>query len=69
MTCLRASNDLARAGFLGDMASGVPPVRFWLACDRRKVLIEVWDASTELPVPQDVRPDAEDGRGLRLVRR
>jgi hypothetical protein len=42
-------------------------VRLWLACDRRKVLIEVWDASTDLPVCQDLEPETESGRGLQLV--
>lgn len=45
----------------------VPPVRLRLACDRRKVLIEVWDAKTDLPVCQDLQPEAEGGRGLQLV--
>lgn len=64
---LMASNDLAIARFPERAASGVPPVRLRLACDRRKVLIEVWDASTDLPVCQDLEPEAESGRGLQLV--
>jgi hypothetical protein len=64
---LMASNELAVARFPGRAVSEVPPVRFWLACDRRKVLIEVWDASTELPVCQDLQPESETGRGLQLV--
>lgn len=42
-------------------------MRLLLACDRRRVLIEVWDASTDLPVCQDLEPETESGRGLRLV--
>lgn len=61
-----ASNELAGTRF-PRAVSGVPPVRFWLACDRRKVLIEVWDAGTDLPVCQDLQPEAEGGRGLQLV--
>jgi hypothetical protein len=45
----------------------VPPVRLWLACDWRTVLIEVWDASADPPVCQDLQPEAESGRGLQLV--
>jgi len=64
---LAASNDLASAQFRGNAVSVVPPLRLWLACDRRKVLIEVWDASPDLPVCQDPKPEAEGGRGLQLV--
>jgi len=64
---LMASNELASARLPGRTVSMVPPVRLWLACDRRKVLIEVWDASTDLPVCQDLQPEAEAGRGLQLV--
>jgi anti-sigma regulatory factor (Ser/Thr protein kinase) len=64
---LMASNDLAIARFPGRAVCGVPPVGLWLACDRRKVLIEVWDASTDLPVCQDLEPETESGRGLQLV--
>ena len=64
---LMASNDLAGPRFPGLAGYGVPPVRLWLACDRRKVLIEVWDASADPPVCQDLQPQAESGRGLHLV--
>ena len=64
---LIASNDLAIARFPGCAIGGVSPVGLWLACDRRKVLIEVWDASTDLPVCQDLEPETESGRGLQLV--
>ena len=64
---LMASNELAGVRFPRRAVSGIPPVRLWLACDRRKVLIEVWDASTDLPVCQDLQPEAEGGRGLQLV--
>jgi anti-sigma regulatory factor (Ser/Thr protein kinase) len=64
---LMASNELASARFPGRAVSMVPPVRLWLACDRGKVLIEVWDASTDLPICQDLQPEAEGGRGLQLV--
>jgi hypothetical protein len=64
---LMASNELAGTRFPRRAVGGVPPVRLWLACDRRKVLIGVWDASTDLPVCQDLQPEAEGGRGLQLV--
>jgi hypothetical protein len=61
------ARDLAIARFPGRAVCGVPPVGLWLSCDRRKVLIEVWDASTDLPVCQDLEPETESGRGLQLV--
>jgi hypothetical protein len=44
-----------------------PAVRLWLFSDRRRVLVQVWDGSSKLPVPQDADPDSESGRGLLLV--
>jgi anti-sigma regulatory factor (Ser/Thr protein kinase) len=64
---LMASNDLTSARFPGRAVSAAPPVRLWLVRDRRKVLIEVWDASIDMPVCQDLQPEAEGGRGLQLV--
>ena len=51
----------------GQPATGIPPIRFWLACDRQKLLIQVWDASDRLPVLHDADPGAEGGHGLLLV--
>jgi anti-sigma regulatory factor (Ser/Thr protein kinase) len=48
----------------GDLVS---PVRIWLRADRARVLILVWDASPQPPVPEDAPDDAESGRGLLLV--
>jgi anti-sigma regulatory factor (Ser/Thr protein kinase) len=64
---LTASNNLAGPRFVEHAFSGVPPVHLWLACDRRQVLIEVWDAGADPPVCQDLQPEAERGRGLHLV--
>ncbi len=47
--------------------TGQLPMRLWLASDRRSVLIQVWDADRHQPIPQDLGPDAECGRGLLLV--
>jgi len=49
-----------------DLAA-VPFIRFWLFCDRRSVVIHVWDACDEMPVRQHARPDDVGGRGLLLV--
>lgn len=49
--------------------SGVPTVWLWLAADRRAVLIQVWDGNHEIPIWQNVGPEAESGRGLLLVER
>jgi hypothetical protein len=42
-------------------------VRLWLALDQASVTIHVWDASSEMPVRRDARPDTEGGRGLLVV--
>src|SRR5215469_5501547 len=44
-----------------------PRIRFWLASDRRSVLIQVWDGDPHQPVRQDPPSDAEAGRGLLLI--
>ncbi len=48
-------------------AAGQLPMRLWLTSDRRSVLIQVWDADRHQPIPQNLGPDAECGRGLLLV--
>jgi hypothetical protein len=53
----------------GQRPSGLPTVWFWLAADRRNVLIQVWDGSPEIPECREVDPEAESGRGLLLVQR
>jgi anti-sigma regulatory factor (Ser/Thr protein kinase) len=59
---VRASARVARQRGTGQL-----PMRLWLASDRRGVLIQVWDADRLQPIPQDLGPDAECGRGLLLV--
>jgi len=44
-----------------------PPVRLRLLSDRRRVVIEVWDASVRPPVRTDANLTASYGRGLLLV--
>jgi hypothetical protein len=46
---------------------GLPSVWLWLAADRRKVLIQVWDGNPEIPTWRDMGVTAESGRGLLLV--
>ncbi len=43
------------------------PVRLWMLSDQRSVLLLVWDATVPAPVLRDATPDAENGRGLKLV--
>jgi anti-sigma regulatory factor (Ser/Thr protein kinase) len=43
------------------------PVRLWLAADRARVAIGVWDGSPDPPVPAQARDTDESGRGLFLV--
>lgn len=45
----------------------VPPVRLWLASDTELVLVLVGDASPRPPLHVNRGPDADGGRGLRLV--
>ncbi|MGI8446683.1 MAG: ATP-binding protein [Streptosporangiaceae bacterium] len=44
-----------------------PLVRLRLAADRQCVLIEVWDASPQMPALREPGLDEEGGRGLLLV--
>jgi two-component sensor histidine kinase len=64
---VQASAGLTGSRRSGRWVPGTPPVRLWLSCDRRRVLIQVWDASDGHPAPQHPGPDAESGRGLLLV--
>jgi anti-sigma regulatory factor (Ser/Thr protein kinase) len=48
-------------------APGPPVVRLWLASDRARLVIHVWDGSDQAPVRQHAGPAAESGRGLMLV--
>jgi hypothetical protein len=66
---VRVSASLASGPGGGQRPSGLPTVWFWLAADRRNVLIQVWDGSPEIPAWHDVDPEAESGRGLMLVER
>lgn len=44
-----------------------PPFELRLACDPRRVRIEVSDATTARPVPRVVEPSSLRGRGLQFV--
>ena len=46
---------------------GVFPVRLWLASDRERILILVWDVSPQPPARMETSRDADHGRGLVLV--
>ena len=48
-------------------SGSLPVVHLRLQSDRRRVIVEVWDLSTALPVAKQPDPDAESGRGLLLV--
>lgn len=50
----------------GGMTPG-PHVRLWLCSDLDRVLVQVWDSSSLMPVRQDPGPDEVGGRGLLLV--
>jgi hypothetical protein len=42
-------------------------IALFLACDRRRVLVQIWDGDPGPPQPADVDENAESGRGLLLV--
>ncbi len=64
---VQASAGLPGSNYLGLWSAGRPPVRLWLTSDRHLALIQVWDASHQMPALQDPELDAESGRGLQLV--
>jgi anti-sigma regulatory factor (Ser/Thr protein kinase) len=64
---VRASAGLTGSRRARRWVPGTPPVRLWLASDRQRVLIRVWDGNDRHPVPQQPEPDVESGRGLLLV--
>jgi len=64
---VHASAGLTGSRRAGRWIPGTPPVRLWLASDRQRVLIRVWDGNDRQPTPQHPGPDAESGRGLLLV--
>ncbi len=45
----------------------VPVIRLWVTSDRVSMVIHVWDASNQIPVPHQALPDEDGGRGLMLV--
>ncbi len=64
---VRASSGLTGSEYAGRWSPGVPPVRMWLASDGENVVVQVWDASDQMPVLQHPGADVENGRGLELV--
>ncbi len=64
---MRASAEPASGQVDGASAESVPTVRFWLAADGQRVLIQVWDGCDTRPQRQQPEVAAESGRGLLLV--
>ena len=64
---VRASAGLADGRHDTVRAADTPTVRFWLAADRRNVLIQVWDDCHWKPQRREPDTSAESGRGLLLV--
>jgi hypothetical protein len=64
---LRACSDPVTGGPGYDAEGRQPPLGLRLASDRQQVLVEVWDGATAPPVPGQVSPDGETGRGLLMV--
>jgi anti-sigma regulatory factor (Ser/Thr protein kinase) len=61
------TNAVRTSAGLPEAQHRLPTVRMWLSADNERVLVQVWDADHQLPVPQQPDPDAEHGRGLLLV--
>jgi anti-sigma regulatory factor (Ser/Thr protein kinase) len=64
---ITAAGGLTGSRFDGRWQPGSPPVRLSLYSDKKRVLIQVWDADHHLPETRDDDPLAESGRGLLLV--
>jgi hypothetical protein len=64
---VRASADLPKGRHYGADVGSMPTVRFWLAADPRRVLIQVWDRCQWKPQRRQPQVEAESGRGLLLV--
>ena len=61
------TNAVRTSAGLPEAQHSLPIVRMWLSADHERVLVQVWDADHQLPVPQQPDPEAEHGRGLLLV--
>src|SRR5215471_673858 len=61
------TNAVRTSAALPEAQHSLPTVRMWLSADHERVLVQVWDADHQLPVPEQPDPDAEHGRGLLLV--
>jgi anti-sigma regulatory factor (Ser/Thr protein kinase) len=62
-----ATNAVRATQHLRDSTLTTPVVRLWLASELQSMLIQIWDASSQMPVRRDAGPDDESGRGLMLV--
>lgn len=63
---LATTDPDGRPRYADDLA-GLPVVHVRLSSDRARVVVEVWDASTDAPVRKHPEPDEPGGRGLMLV--
>lgn len=64
---VKASQGLMGSQYRGHWRPGVPPVRLWVQSNSEQVLIQVWDGNDQLPVLEELDPEAEHGRGLLIV--
>jgi len=62
-----ATNSVCAAERAGGYGLPVAVVRLWLFSDLHRVLVRVWDGSSEMPARRDADADEESGRGLMLV--
>jgi anti-sigma regulatory factor (Ser/Thr protein kinase) len=61
------TNAVRATSHLRTRSLTTPVIRLWLASGPHRMLIQVWDASSQMPARQDASPDDESGRGLMLV--
>jgi len=64
---LLVSELVTNAVYASRAIERITPVRLWLLADKTRVLILVWDASSQTPTLMSIGEDAESGRGLLLV--
>jgi len=61
------TNAVLASEALRDSRPDPPIVQMWLSARDERVLIQVWDASEQMPHRREPDPEADGGRGLSIV--
>jgi anti-sigma regulatory factor (Ser/Thr protein kinase) len=61
------TNAVLASEALSDNRQDPPIVQIWLSAKDERVVIQVWDASEQMPRRHDPGPEADSGRGLTIV--